>query len=105
MQREGRSFIQGLADYTPVFLSQVPSLFQNRRVPVDVALIQKSLPDEHEYLSLGISVDIVKAAAESALLVIVQANGHMPRVLGETFMHTREMVILAVLAHKCDNFA
>ncbi|HWR58930.1 MAG TPA: hypothetical protein VN328_08585, partial [Thermodesulfovibrionales bacterium] len=51
----------GLADYTPIFLSQVPGLFHNRYVPVDVALIQTSFPDEHGYMSLGISVDIVKA--------------------------------------------
>ena len=57
---------KGLADYTPVNLSQVPGLFQKKLVPVDVALIQTSLPDEHGFMSLGISVDIVKAAAENA---------------------------------------
>src|SRR5512147_1675811 len=55
---------RGLADYTPVFLSQVPGLFQKKLVPVDVALIQTSPPDDHGYLSLGISVDITKAATE-----------------------------------------
>ncbi len=78
---------RGLADYTPVFLSQVPALFSKKLVPVDVALIQASLPDEHGFMSLGISVDIVKAACENAELVIVQINAAMPRVLGETFIH------------------
>jgi acyl-CoA hydrolase/RimJ/RimL family protein N-acetyltransferase len=81
----------GLADYTPIFLSQVPGLFHNRYVPVDVALIQTSLPDEHGYMSLGISVDIVKAATEAASLVIAQVNSSMPRVHGETFIHIRDV--------------
>jgi acyl-CoA hydrolase/GNAT superfamily N-acetyltransferase len=81
----------GLADYTPVFLSAVPDLFYKKHVPVDVALIQTSLPDAHGYMSLGISVDIVKAAADIADLVIVQANAHMPRVHGETFIHIRDV--------------
>ncbi|MHB8844856.1 MAG: GNAT family N-acetyltransferase [Nitrospirota bacterium] len=81
----------GLADYTPVFLSQVPELFNNKLVPVDVALIQTSLPDEHGFMSLGISVDIVKAAVDNAALVIAQANVEMPRVHGETFLHIRDV--------------
>jgi len=82
---------RGLADYTPVFLSQVPALFQKKLVPVDVALIQTSLPDEHGFMSLGISVDIVKAAAESATLVIAQVNANMPRVLGDTFINIKNV--------------
>ncbi len=82
---------QGLADYTPVFLSQVPALFQKKLVPVDVALIQTSLPDEHGFMSLGISVDIVKAAAENAALVIAQVNARMPRVLGDTFVNIKDV--------------
>jgi acyl-CoA hydrolase/GNAT superfamily N-acetyltransferase len=82
---------QGLADYTPIFLSQVPSVFQKKLVPVDVALIQTSLPDEHGFVSLGISVDIVKAAAENASLVIAQINSHMPRVLGDTFLNIKDI--------------
>jgi acyl-CoA hydrolase/GNAT superfamily N-acetyltransferase len=82
---------QGFADYTPVFLSQVPGLFQKKLVPVDVALIQTSLPDEHGFMSLGISVDIVKAAAESATLVIAQVNARMPRVLGDTFINIKDV--------------
>jgi acyl-CoA hydrolase len=81
----------GAADYTPLFLSQVPALFQKRRVPVDVALIQTSLPDEHGFMSLGISVDIVKAAAEAANLVIAQVNASMPRVHGDTFINIKDV--------------
>lgn len=81
----------GLADYTPVFLSAVPQLFHRRSIPVDVALIQTSLPDDHGYLSLGISVDIVKAAAENASLVVAQMNAHMPRVHGDAFIHINDI--------------
>jgi acyl-CoA hydrolase len=82
---------RGIADYTPIFLSQVPTLFQKKLVPVDVALIQTSLPDKHGYMSLGISVDIVKAATENAALVIAQTNARMPRVLGDTFINIRDV--------------
>ena len=77
----------GLADYTPIFLSSVPELFLKKRIPIDVALVQTSLPDAHGYMSLGISVDIVKAAVESASLVIAQVNSSMPRVQGDSFLH------------------
>jgi len=60
----------GLADYSSIFFSQIPSLFYRGMVKVDVALIQTSAPDEHGYVSLGISVDIVKATVENAKLVI-----------------------------------
>jgi len=78
---------KGVADYTPLFLSQIPALFRNGVVPVDVALIQTSLPDEHGYMSLGVSVDITKAAAEVAPVVIAQVNACMPRVHGDAFIH------------------
>jgi acyl-CoA hydrolase len=59
---------RGMADYTPIFLSSVPALFSRKFVPIDVALIQTSPPDEHGYMSLGVSVDITKAALEQASL-------------------------------------
>jgi len=77
---------QGLADYTPLFLSQVPNLFAQGIINVDVALIQVSPPDSHGFMSLGISVDIVKAACENAKLIIAQVNSFMPRVHGNTFI-------------------
>jgi acyl-CoA hydrolase/GNAT superfamily N-acetyltransferase len=78
---------KGLADYTPVFLSEVPGLFAKKVIPIDVALIQTSLPDEHGYLSLGVSIDIVKAALQHATLVIAQVNSEMPRTHGDGFIH------------------
>jgi acyl-CoA hydrolase len=82
---------QGLADYTPIFLSHVPDLFRRGLVPIQVALIQTSLPDAHGHLSLGVSVDIVKAAVEKASLVIAQVNAHMPRVHGDGFIHIKDI--------------
>jgi acyl-CoA hydrolase/RimJ/RimL family protein N-acetyltransferase len=81
----------GAADYTPVFLSQVPSLFHRRLIPVDVALIQTSPPDIHGYMSLGVSLDIVKTACEVAPLVIAQINENMPRVHGDGFIHIEDI--------------
>jgi acyl-CoA hydrolase/RimJ/RimL family protein N-acetyltransferase len=82
---------QGLADYTPIFLSQTPNLFQRKLVPIDVALIQTSLPDEHGFMNLGVSVDITKAAVENAGLVIAQVNARMPRVHGDGFIHIKNV--------------
>jgi acyl-CoA hydrolase/RimJ/RimL family protein N-acetyltransferase len=82
---------QGLADYTPVFLSEVPDLFARKYVLIDVALIQTSPPDEHGYMSLGVSVDIVKAAIEQASLVIAQVNNQMPRTHGDGFIHVDQV--------------
>ncbi len=82
---------QGLADYTPLFLSQVPNLFNNGIVNVDVALIQVSPPDIHGFMSLGVSVDIVKPAVENAKVVIAQVNSNMPRVHGNTFISIEDV--------------
>jgi acyl-CoA hydrolase/GNAT superfamily N-acetyltransferase len=78
---------RGMADYTPIFLSQVPQLLYRGLVHINVALIQTSVPDDHGFVSLGVSVDIVKAAVENASLVIAQINQHMPRVHGDGFIH------------------
>jgi acyl-CoA hydrolase/GNAT superfamily N-acetyltransferase len=77
----------GLADYTPVFLSEAPRLIEEGQLPIDIALIQTSPYDAHGYMSLGVSVDIVKAAVEKARVVIAQVNKHMPRVHGDGFVH------------------
>jgi len=82
---------EGLADYTPIFLSQVPGLFQRGFIPIDVALVQASPPDRNGYMSLGVSVDITKAAVEKAALVICQVNSFMPRVHGDTFIHVDDV--------------
>ncbi|OGP50908.1 MAG: acetyl-CoA hydrolase [Deltaproteobacteria bacterium RBG_13_43_22] len=82
---------RGLADYTPIFLSNVPDLFYRGLVPINVALIQTSPPDSHGYMSIGVSVDIVKAAVEMAALVIAQVNSNMPRVHGDGFIHIKDV--------------
>jgi acyl-CoA hydrolase/GNAT superfamily N-acetyltransferase len=82
---------RGMADYTPIFLSHVPNLLYRGLVPINVALIQTSPADAHGYMSLGISVDIVKAAVERASLVIAQVNNHMPRVHGDGFIHIEDV--------------
>jgi acyl-CoA hydrolase len=82
---------RGAADYTPIFLSAVPNLFRRGMIPIDVALIQTSLPDKHGYVSLGISIDIVKAATEKASLVIAQVNSNMPRTHGDGFIHLKDL--------------
>lgn len=74
-------------DYVPVFLSQIPQLFRKGILPVDVALIQVSPPDAHGYCSLGTSVDIAKAAVETAKMIIAQINPRMPRTHGDGFVH------------------
>ncbi|MFX0093381.1 MAG: GNAT family N-acetyltransferase [Candidatus Hodarchaeota archaeon] len=81
----------GLADYTPIFLSEIPPLFHSGAVPVDVALVQTSPPDSHGYMSLGISVDLVKAAVQNAAIIIAQVNKYMPRIHGDTFVHIEDI--------------
>ena len=82
---------EGLADYIPIALSQLPDLLCRGVIPVDVALIQTSIPDEHGYVSLGINVDITKAATECASTVIAQVNENMPRVHGDSFLSLEEL--------------
>ncbi len=82
---------EGLADYTPIFLSEIPALFRSGRMPLDVALIQTTPPDKFGFCSLGVSVEAVKAAAESAEYVIAQINPQMPRTLGDSFIHVEEL--------------
>lgn len=76
---------------TPINLSAVPRLFKSRLLPIHVALIQVSPPDDFGWMSLGVSVDITLAAALSADMVIAQVNAHMPRVLGRSFVHVNEV--------------
>jgi acyl-CoA hydrolase len=74
-------------DYVPVFLSQIPQLFRKNILPIDVALIQVSPPDTHGYCSLGVSVDIAKAAVDTAKIIVAQVNPKMPRTHGDGFLH------------------
>jgi acyl-CoA hydrolase/GNAT superfamily N-acetyltransferase len=82
---------QGAADYTSIFLSQVPDLLTRGVIPIDVALVQTSMPDEHGYVSLGISVDIVRTAVDCARTVICQFNPDMPRTHGDSFLHMSDI--------------
>jgi acyl-CoA hydrolase/RimJ/RimL family protein N-acetyltransferase len=77
---------QGRADYTPVFLSQIPQLIRARRMPVDVALIQCTPPDKFGYVNIGVSVDIMMAAIEASRLVIAEVNPNVPCVYGAGFL-------------------
>ncbi|TGK32575.1 acetyl-CoA hydrolase/transferase family protein [Leptospira gomenensis] len=78
---------EGRADYIPIFLSECPSLFRKNILPLDVALVQVSPPDKHGFCSLGVSVDISKAAVETAKIVIAQVNENMPRTHGDGIVH------------------
>jgi acyl-CoA hydrolase len=78
-------------DYVPIFLSQIPQLFRRGILPLDVALIQVSPPDSHGYCSLGTSVDIARAAVDTARHVIAQVNPRMPRTHGDGFVHVRDI--------------
>ncbi|MGQ9483706.1 MAG: GNAT family N-acetyltransferase [Desulfosoma sp.] len=89
-----KAVAEGRADYTPINLGDVPELFRSGALPIDVALIQVSPPDKHGFCSLGISVDIVKAAAENAKMVIAQVNSLMPRTLGDSFISVDEIDVL-----------
>lgn len=81
----------GQGDYIPSHLSGIPDLFYNDYLPLDIALIQLSPPDEHGYLSFGISVDCTKAAAKTAKQVVAEVNSEMPRTLGNSFIHVSEV--------------
>jgi len=85
---------QGRADYTPIFLSEIPRLFERGRVSIDVALIEVSPPDPHGYCSYGVSTDVVKPATEAAHLVIAEVNAQMPRALGDSFLHVDDIDFL-----------
>ena len=82
---------RGAADYTPVFLSEIPGLFRSRRLRVDVALVTVSPPDAHGWCSLGVSVDVVKTAVECAAVVVAEVNPRMPRTHGASFVHVSEV--------------
>ena len=86
-----KSVQDGDGDAIPVFLSDVPSLFYNRILPLDVALVHVSLPDRHGYCSLGVSVDATLAAVHAAKVVIAQVNPNMPRTHGEGLLHTSKI--------------
>ncbi len=82
---------EGRADYTPVALSDIPRLITSGRIKIDAALICISPPDEHGFVSLGVSVDIVKTAVQHAQVVIAEVNESMPRTLGNNIFHVDQI--------------
>jgi len=82
---------EGRADFTPCFLSEIPDLFRSGLLALDTALIQVSLPDEHGFCSFGVEVGVTKPAAQSARRVIAELNPHMPRTLGDSFIHISKL--------------
>lgn len=85
-----QSAFEGKIDYIPVYLSQIPEIFKNHEIGLDVALIQISPPDKHGYCSLGISVDITLSGMKNANIVIAQVNPEMPRTWGDSIVHIDE---------------
>ena len=82
---------EGRADFTPVMLSEFPLLFKKEVLPLDVALIHISPPDEHGFCSFGVEVGLTKSAAETARIVIAEVNQQMPRTLGDSFIHVSKL--------------
>jgi len=82
---------EGMGDYTPIFLSEIPEQFDSGRVPVDVVLISVTPPDSSGLCSLGVSVDIIKAAAANARYIIAQVNRNMPWTFGDSFIHVNKI--------------
>lgn len=90
-QNVRKAIRENRASYIPIFLSEIPSLFRNNIIPLDVALISVSPPDAHGYCSLGVSADATVAAVECAKVVIAQVNSYMPRTHGEFQIHISEI--------------
>jgi 4-hydroxybutyrate CoA-transferase len=82
---------EGRADFTPVLLSEFPLLFKNNLLPVDVAFVHVSPPDDHGFCSLGVEVGLTKSPAESAKCIIAEVNENMPRTLGDSFIHVSRL--------------
>jgi 4-hydroxybutyrate CoA-transferase len=82
---------EGRGDFTPVLLSEFPLLFKQKVLPLDIALVHVSPPDEHGFCSLGIEVGLTKSPAESAKMIIAEVNQQMPRTLGDAFIHVSRL--------------
>jgi len=91
---------EGRADFTPCFLSEIPGLFRSRVLPLDVALIQVSPPDEHGFCSFGVEVGVTKTAAETAKVVIAEVNDRMPRTLGDSFIHVSKLTHIVPVSYQ-----
>ena len=89
----------GRADYTPVFLSEVEGLFSSGQLPLDVVLLQVAPPDEHGFLSLGVSVDCTLTAARCARKVVAEVNPRMPRTHGDCYIHVTDCTAITETDH------
>ncbi len=89
---------EGRADFTPVFLSEIAGVLRTT-MPIDVALVQVSPPDKHGFCSLGVSVDIVKVAVETARVVVAEVNPRMPRTHGDAFVHVSRLSSIVETDH------
>lgn len=89
---------EGRADYVPVFLHHIPRLFHERIIPLDVAMVMVSPPDEHGFMSYGVETMAAGAAVQNADVVVVQVNERMPRVLGDSFVHVAR--VDAIVEHE-----
>jgi 4-hydroxybutyrate CoA-transferase len=90
---------EGRADFTPVLLSEFPLLFKDHRLPVDVAFVHVSPPDEHGFCSLGVEVGLTKTPAESAKIIIAEVNDQMPRTLGDSFIHVSRLTHIVPVSY------
>jgi acetyl-CoA hydrolase len=90
---------EGRADFTPVLLSEFPLLFKDNLLPVDVAFIHVSPPDEHGFCSLGVEVGLTKSPAESAKIIIAEVNDQMPRTLGDSFIHVSRLTHIVPVSY------
>lgn len=90
---------EGRADFTPVLLSEFPLLFKKGILPVDVAMVHVSLPDEHGFCSLGVEVGLTKTPAESAKIIIAEVNEQMPRTLGDSFIHVSRLTHIVPVSY------
>ena len=91
---------EGRADYIPVFLYEIPSLFYSGLLPVDVAFLHVSPPDEHGFMSFGVECLASKSAAETARVVVAQVNDRMPRTLGDSFIHISKVAKLVEISEE-----
>ena len=89
-----KSVNEGRSEFVPIFLSDVPLLFKLGRITTDVALLNVSLPDEHGFCSYGVDVGTIKTPAEKSKIIIAQVNKHMPRTLGDCFIHINKITCI-----------
>ncbi len=96
---------EGRADFTPVLLSEFTLLFKNQHLPLDVALVHVSPPDEHGFCSFGVEVGLTKAPAEAAKIIIAEVNQKMPRTLGDAFIHVSHLDYIVPVDYDLQEFA